>query len=130
MEEKDTMTDEELRQRASEGDTEAEERLIKRYTVTVRACARPYFLAGGDSEDLTQEGMFGLIAAVRSFDPTKDTSFKTYAERYIMTRLMPPASSTALSTIPSHLNPRSSTKDRFCPQAICEIPRKWLSPGN
>ncbi len=88
MEEKDTMTDEELWQRASGGDTGAEERLIKRYTVTVRACARPYFLAGGDSEDLTQEGMFGLIAAVRSFDPTKDTSFKTYAERCIMTRLM------------------------------------------
>ncbi len=82
------MTDEQLWQRAAAGDTVAEEQLVNRYTVTVRMCARPFFLAGGDSEDLIQEGMFGLLSALRHFDPAKDVTFKTYAERCINTRLV------------------------------------------
>ena len=45
------------------------------------------FLAGGDSEDLIQEGMFGLLSAVRQFDPEHNTSFKTFAECCICNRL-------------------------------------------
>lgn len=82
------MTDEQLWFNASRGDPEAEDELIKRFTLTVRVCARPYFLAGGDSEDLIQEGMFGLLSAVRHFDPERDASFKTYAERCITSRLL------------------------------------------
>ena len=48
-----------------EGDRAAEEILASRYMQLVRACARPLFLAGGDSEDLSQEGMFGLLSAIR-----------------------------------------------------------------
>ena len=50
---------------AAGGDRVAEETLVIRYNRLVRVCARPYFLAGGDSEDLIQEGMMGLLAAVR-----------------------------------------------------------------
>ena len=53
----------------------------------VRACARPLFLAGGDSEDLIQEGMLGLLTAIRGFDPQRDTLFRTYAEICIRSRL-------------------------------------------
>ena len=53
----------------------------------VRSCARPYFLAGGDNEDLLQEGMFGLIKAIREYDPHRDTSFCTFAETCIRRRL-------------------------------------------
>ena len=53
------MTDEQLQSLAAGGDAQAEEILIERYTRLVRVCARPYFLAGGDSEDLTQEGLMG-----------------------------------------------------------------------
>ena len=60
---------------------------MSRYTRLVRSCARPYFLAGGDSEDLTQEGMLGLIKAVREFQADKDTSFRTFAEICIRSRL-------------------------------------------
>ena len=49
------MNDEELWRLTVSGDARAEEELIERYTRLVRICARPYFLAGGDSEDLTQE---------------------------------------------------------------------------
>ena len=88
MEVPDTLTDEELWSLAHRGDPEAEEQLVKRYAVTVRVCARPYFLAGGDSEDLIQEGMLGLLSAVRHFDPGRDVTFKTYAEHCIVARLM------------------------------------------
>ena len=53
------------------GDREAEELLVTRYYGMVRACARPLFLAGGDGEDLIQEGMFGLIQAIREYDADK-----------------------------------------------------------
>ena len=58
-----------------------------RYNRLVRICARPYFLAGGDSEDLIQEGMVGLLAAIREYDPEKAASFRTYAEVCIKNRL-------------------------------------------
>jgi RNA polymerase sporulation-specific sigma factor len=73
---------------ASSGDPAAEEELITEYSRLVRICARPYFLAGGDSEDLIQEGMLGLLSAVRHYDPSKDVKFKTYAEFCIRRRLI------------------------------------------
>lgn len=62
------------------GDRLAEESLVTRYSRLVRVCARPFFLAGGDSEDLIQEGMFGLLKAIREFSPDRDTLFRTFAE--------------------------------------------------
>ena len=75
-----TFTDLQLQQRAAAGDREAEEALVSRYMQLVRASARPFFLAGGDSEDLTQEGMLGLLSAIREFHPSQNGSFKAYAE--------------------------------------------------
>ena len=54
----------------------------------MRSCARPLFLAGGDSEDLIQEGMFGLIRAIREYDGAKAASFRTFAEVCIRNRLI------------------------------------------
>ena len=61
------------------GNRLAEEVLAARYHRLVRSCARPYFLAGGDSEDLMQEGMFGLIKAMREFDPQRSPLFRPFA---------------------------------------------------
>jgi len=72
---------------ASTGDTEAEEQLIAKYSRLVRICSRPYFLAGGDSEDLIQEGMIGLLSAVRKYDPERKVMFKTFAELCIRRRI-------------------------------------------
>ena len=66
---------------------EAEEALISEYGWLVRSCARPYFLIGGDTEDLIQEGMLGLLSAVRTYDPAYDVRFATYAESCIRKRL-------------------------------------------
>ena len=81
-------TDEALCVRAFSGDRVAEEALVIRYNRLVRICARPYFLAGGDSEDLIQEGMVGLLAAIREYDPSKAAAFRTYAEVCIKNRLL------------------------------------------
>ncbi len=65
----------------------AEEALAERYARTVRMCTRPYFLIGGDSEDLIQEGMIGLLAAIREYDSEKGASFRTYAQACIHNRI-------------------------------------------
>ena len=81
------LPDEALCSLAVSGDRAAEELLVTRYNRVVRTCARPFLLAGGDSEDLTQEGMVGLIKAVREFDADKEASFRTFAEVCIRNRL-------------------------------------------
>mgnify|MGYP001518838053 FL=1 len=80
--------DEALCTLAASGDRIAEEALVMRYHRLVRICARPYFLAGGDSEDLIQEGMVGLLAAIREYDSGKAASFRTFAEVCIKNRLI------------------------------------------
>ena len=82
------LTDEQLCASATAGDCRAEELLVIRHSRLVRACARPYFLAGGDSEDLIQEGMMGLLAAIREFSPQKCVAFRTYAELCIRRRMI------------------------------------------
>ena len=66
--------------RARNGDDAAMDHLIRRYTGFVRLKASSYFLAGGDGEDLVQEGLIGLYKAVRDFRHDKETSFRSFAE--------------------------------------------------
>ena len=82
------MDDTMLQSLAFDGDRDAEDALAARYLRLVRICARPLFLAGGDSEDLIQEGTFGLLSAIRNYDPADGASFKTYAEHCIRMRLL------------------------------------------
>ena len=80
-------SDEKLCLGAAQGDQQAEAELVRRYGWLVRACARPLFLAGGDSEDLIQEGFLGLLTAIRGFDPERDAAFRTFAEICVRSRL-------------------------------------------
>jgi len=82
------LEDSELQRLASEGDRAAEEQLALRYARLVKICSRPLFLAGADSEDLIQEGMLGLLTAIRQYDASQNTQFKTYAELCIKRRLL------------------------------------------
>lgn len=84
----DSISDECLCRLAASGDSNAEEILVERYGRLVRICARPFFLAGGDSEDLIQEGMMGLLSAIRGFDVQREANFHTYAEVCIKRRLL------------------------------------------
>jgi len=82
------LTDEALCLTAQCGDRRGEESLVSRYNRLVRQLARPLYLAGGDSDDLIQEGMIGLIYAVREYDPGRSASFRTYAEICIRSLLL------------------------------------------
>ena len=81
------LSDEELCVCSAQGSSGAEEELVRRYGRLVRMCARPLFLVGGDSEDLIQEGMLGLLSAIRSYNPDKEAAFPTYAEICIRSKL-------------------------------------------
>lgn len=78
--EKVNLSDEALCALARQQDSDAEDTLVRRFTQLVRVCARPLFLFGGDSEDLTQVGMIGLINAIRKYSPDRGSSFRSYAE--------------------------------------------------
>ncbi|MGB2874158.1 MAG: RNA polymerase sporulation sigma factor SigH [Gaiellaceae bacterium] len=74
------LADLQLVMRARNGDQHALDALMRRYAGFVRLKASSYFLAGGDSEDLIQEGLIGLYKAVRDFRADKETSFRSFAE--------------------------------------------------
>jgi RNA polymerase sporulation-specific sigma factor len=74
--------------RARNGDPQSMDVLIRRYTGFVRLKASSYFLAGGDSEDLIQEGLIGLYKAVRDFRSDKETSFRSFAELCITRQII------------------------------------------
>jgi RNA polymerase sporulation-specific sigma factor len=73
------LADLQLVMRARNGDQRSLDELIRRYSGFVRLKASSYFLAGGDAEDLIQEGLIGLYKAVRDFSPEK-SSFRSFAE--------------------------------------------------
>jgi RNA polymerase sporulation-specific sigma factor len=74
------LEDLQLVMKARNGSTAALDALMRRYNGFVRLKASSYFLAGGDSEDLVQEGLVGLYKAVRDFRADKETSFRSFAE--------------------------------------------------
>jgi len=73
------LSDLQLQQMYLSGDDDAGSQLTVRYRRMVKSCIRPYFLAGGDNEDLLQEGMIGLLSAIRNYKPEEGSSFKTFA---------------------------------------------------
>lgn len=76
----DRMTDEQLLCDYKSGNQEIMDYLMVKYKSMVRKKARAMYLLGGENEDLIQEGMIGLIKAVRDFDVTQKTSFSSFAE--------------------------------------------------
>jgi RNA polymerase sporulation-specific sigma factor len=74
--------------RARSGDRRALDEVIRRYAGFVRLKSSSYFLAGGDSDDLIQEGLVGLYKAVRDYRSDKDTSFRSFAELCITRQII------------------------------------------
>ena len=81
------MNEEELVKLAQSGDACATETLLQRYKNAVKSVARSFFLAGGETEDLIQEGMCGLYTAIQNFRPGK-MSFKNFAFLCIYRRIV------------------------------------------
>jgi RNA polymerase sporulation-specific sigma factor len=73
---------------AKQGDRTAYDRLVRRYYGFVRLKASSYFLAGGDSDDLIQEGLVGLYKAIRDYRTDRESSFRNFAELCITRQII------------------------------------------
>ena len=73
-------TDEELVDLLRQGETEVMDYLLEKYKFIVRQKARVLYLAGGEADDLIQEGMIGLFKAIRDYRGDKEASFYTFAQ--------------------------------------------------
>lgn len=73
-------TEDEILSCAQSGSNIHYERIIKKYRSAVEAIASKYKDSALDSEDLVQEGMIGLLAAIKSYRSDKGASFATYSK--------------------------------------------------
>ena len=73
---------------AKQGSPDAMDRIVRRYYGFVRLKASSYFLAGGDADDLVQEGLVGLYKAVRDFRSDRESSFRNFAELCITRQII------------------------------------------
>lgn len=82
------LSEERLIDLMQHGDNEAGSELSLRYRPLIKKCTRPYFLVGGDEEDLIQEGMMGLVTAMQTYSSDRQCTFKSYAELCIKRRIL------------------------------------------
>jgi RNA polymerase sporulation-specific sigma factor len=73
---------------AKQGDPTSYDRLVRRYYGFVRLKASSYFLAGGDGDDLIQEGLVGLYKAIRDYRTDRESSFRNFAELCITRQII------------------------------------------
>ena len=81
-------SDEDLCRLAQQGDGDSAELLVRRYFKRVWSMAGQFFLQGGDREDLVQEGLLGLLRAIRTYMSDRQASFRTFALMCIRGKLM------------------------------------------
>jgi len=74
------QSDETLVQMAKGNNKEATDTLLLRYTEVVKRLAGSYFLIGGETDDLVQEGLLGVVDAIDSYDNTKSDRFYPFAK--------------------------------------------------
>jgi RNA polymerase sporulation-specific sigma factor len=73
---------------AKQGKKDAYDKIVRRYHGFVRLKASSYFLIGGDSDDLIQEGLVGLYKAVRDYRSDRESSFRNFAELCITRQII------------------------------------------
>ncbi len=73
----------ELALRGQAGDASAVEALVRSHLGFVIGIARKYRRYGVPMNDLVQEGVIGLIQAIRKFDPSRDNRLSTYARWWV-----------------------------------------------
>ena len=85
------MADEDLIKLIKSDSKCALEHLINRYKNLVNMKVSKYYMIGAEREDIEQEGLIGLFKAIKSYQPEKQNSFKTFAniciERQLITAI-------------------------------------------
>lgn len=83
-----TENEESLIDLAQQGDENAVEAIIRAYMGFIRQKSYLYFLAGGDADDVIQEGMIGLCKAIKNYRKEEGAGFRTYAEKCINNQIV------------------------------------------
>src|SRR4051794_7726084 len=119
---------------AKRGSADAYERIVKRYRGFVRLKASSYFLLGGESEDLIQEGLVGLYKAIRDYRTDRESSFRNFAELCITRQMItavktasrnkhaPLNQSISFATTPTASGDGESTLEEILPGSRTEDP--------
>lgn len=82
------VKDEDLIRKIKSGDNDALDYILKKYQEVVNMKVSRYFIIGAEKEDIIQEGLIGLYKAIKSFDPEKQNSFKSFANLCIERQLI------------------------------------------
>lgn len=101
--------DNEVINMAQLGNTDAINTIFEQYENFVFLKAKNYFLMGADRDDLIQEGMIGLLKAIRGYDKERLASFKTFASICIKRQLI-----TAIKSANSQKNMALNTAVGMC----------------
>ena len=113
------MSDEQLALACQGGDKAAWEQLYTKYKPFVLSIARRFFLSGGETEDLVQEGMCGLYSAVTGFK-TDAGGFSAYANKCIKNRIV--------DAVKKSNGAKHSALNNFLP--IAEVGGSWIAKDN
>ena len=84
----EALTDEQVVFLAQDGDKGAIDYIVGKYKGFVEIRSIPYFMAGGEREDIVQEGLIGLYKAIKSYSKDKNANFKTFAEICVVRQMI------------------------------------------
>lgn len=84
----ESLPDEKVVVLAQQGDKRAVDFIVDKYRSFVEIRSIPYFMAGGERDDLVQEGLIGLYKAVKSYSTDKNANFKTFAEICVVRQMI------------------------------------------
>jgi len=90
--------------KAKKGNQQAFNQLLKMVEPDLKKIASHFFILGGDRDDVLQELRLGVLKAVNSYDPTKDTTFKNFCVNLVCKRHLATAISSAKRMKNSILN--------------------------
>ncbi len=82
------LADEEIIDKAREGNEKALSYLLEKYKELVKMKVGKYYIIGAEKEDIIQEGMIGLFKAIKTYKPDKNNSFKTFANMCVERQLI------------------------------------------
>lgn len=112
------MIDDQILSSAKAGNQESINIILEEYTHLITIISRKYFLIGGDQEDLIQEGRLGLYKAIKTYDSSKASSFKTFASRIIEREII------------SAIRKENTTKNQMLNDSVHGLDSEFLHEDN
>lgn len=112
--------------RSAKEEIVSESSLLERYLPLVRSRANAFHQKGVEIDDLIQEGVIGLLYAIRAYDHKFGTAFETFAYVCITNRLRS-AVSTAVKKPPAiSLDSCQPLEDKFWSTTLEEDPQEII----